>query len=470
MRIVSITLAVLLCALTVGATDNPSFSLGIGPGMTALGGGHGPTFTLGLTYRVGFSVYLAQRWRADLVLHGYKLYDDITADTPFQLGSDKEDRTWGRKVYDLSFLARYNLLPTDFPLRLYAGGGGGVSVWKLIDPQSGTTILTTGERNEPLTASATEVMLSSGLGIEYATNDHWIFGLDVRADYLTGAGLEFVNSFEDSLSRWSIKAALTISFAFGGKQHSSDRPKTDLAALDQAPISTQPTSIAAATTPSKQITKAPKYSGKDSDGDGVPDDLDACPETKREARGLVDVYGCPVDSDFDGIPDYRDKCPHNAIGARIDETGCPVDGDNDGVPDGIDDCPDSEPGLPVDTYGCIDLGLLEKPITLHIVYDPGSFEVDRKNRARLEEIAKMLKKAPGVRVEILGYTDNIGLPDDNQNLSQKRANRVRDYLVSLGVETGRLTPIGKGETNFIADNDTQAGRQKNRRVVLVFYK
>ncbi len=469
MRIALIILAILLCALTAGAQDNPVFSLGIGPGMTALGGGNGPTFTLGLTYRLGFSVYLSRHWRADLVLHGYKLYDDITADTPFQLGSDKEDRTWGRKVYDLSFLARYNLLPSDFVLRLYAGGGGGVSVWKMVDPESGSTLITTGEHNEPLNASATEVMLSAGLGIEYVTNNHWIFGLDVRTDYLTGAGLEFVDTFEDSLSRWSVKAALTISFAFGGKRKSSERVRNETV-WDKAPIKAPTTTVAAAPTSSPQIAKAPKYSGKDGDGDGVPDNLDACPDTKREARGLVDVYGCPVDSDFDGIPDYRDSCAHNAVGARIDENGCPVDSDNDGVPDGIDDCPDSEPGLPVDTYGCIDLSLLEKPITLHIVYDPGSFEVDRKNRARLEEIAKILLKAPGVRAEILGYTDNIGLPDDNRSLSQKRANRVRDYLVSLGIETSRLTPIGKGETNFVADNDTQAGRQQNRRVVLVFYK
>jgi len=467
MRVIVVILSILLYTIPVGAQDNPAFSLGIGPGMAALGGGNGPTFTLGMAYRIGFSVYLSQRWRADMVLNGYKLYDDITADSPFQLGSDKEDRTWGRKVYDLSFLARYNLLPPDFAVRLYTGGGGGVSVWKLVDPGSGKTILTSGERNEPLNASATEVILSAGLGIEYATNNHWIFGLDVRTDYLTGAGLEFIDTFEDSLSRWSIKAALTISFAFGGKKKATDWDRHEME-WNKAPTKVSPTPVA--TTVTKPAIKAPKYSGKDDDGDGIPDDLDACPNTKREARGRVDVYGCPVDSDFDGIPDYLDTCPHNAVGAHIDKNGCPLDSDGDGIPDGIDDCPDSEPGLPVDTYGCIDLAMLEKPVTLHIKYDPGSFEVDRKNRIRLEEIAKILKKAPGVRVEILGYTDNIGLPEDNRSLSQKRANRVRDYLVSLGIESVRLTPIGKGETNFIASNDTRDGRQKNRRVILIFYK
>ncbi|UCD95421.1 MAG: OmpA family protein, partial [Candidatus Zixiibacteriota bacterium] len=86
------------------------------------------------------------------------------------------------------------------------------------------------------------------------------------------------------------------------------------------------------------------------------------------------------------------------------------------------------------------------------------------------ELSRILLKATGIKVEINGYTDNIGTSEANKALSQKRANRIRDYLVSKGVDTGRLTPIGRGETNFIASNATREGRQKNRRTELVFFR
>ncbi len=91
-------------------------------------------------------------------------------------------------------------------------------------------------------------------------------------------------------------------------------------------------------------------SRKDSDGDGVPDDRDACPNTPPGV--VVDKRGCPVDSDQDGVPDGIDKCPNTPSGAKVDATGCPVDSDGDGVPDGIDQCPNTPAGAKVDAKGC----------------------------------------------------------------------------------------------------------------------
>jgi outer membrane protein OmpA-like peptidoglycan-associated protein len=89
---------------------------------------------------------------------------------------------------------------------------------------------------------------------------------------------------------------------------------------------------------------------KDSDGDGVPDDKDLCPNTPRGAT--VDVHGCPIDSDHDGVPDGIDQCPNTPLGAKVDAKGCPIDSDGDGVPDGIDQCPDTPKGAVVDAKGC----------------------------------------------------------------------------------------------------------------------
>src|SRR5438094_119552 len=89
---------------------------------------------------------------------------------------------------------------------------------------------------------------------------------------------------------------------------------------------------------------------KDSDKDGVPDKLDACPNTPLGAT--VDAHGCPTDSDHDGVYDGLDKCPNTPAGATVDANGCPSDADADGVPDGIDQCPNTPAGALVDAKGC----------------------------------------------------------------------------------------------------------------------
>lgn len=88
----------------------------------------------------------------------------------------------------------------------------------------------------------------------------------------------------------------------------------------------------------------------DSDGDGVPDYLDKCPDTPKGVK--VDKDGCPVDSDGDGVPDYLDKCPGTPPGVKVDKDGCPLDSDGDGVPDYLDKCPGTPAGVKVDKDGC----------------------------------------------------------------------------------------------------------------------
>jgi len=209
---------------------------------------------------------------------------------------------------------------------------------------------------------------------------------------------------------------------------------------------------------------------RDTDGDGVKDDRDDCPATDLKARGMVDIHGCPTDSDSDGIPDYLDTCPFNAVGALVDSSGCPVDSDADGVPDGLDDCPNTLFGVDVDRHGCIELSMLAEPVVLNIDYVPGSFEVDPVNRERLDRLARLLNFVPEVHLEVSGYTDNIGTAVANRRLSEKRANRVRDYLVAKGVATERVKVFGRGETNFVASNQTAAGRAQNRRVEIIFFR
>ena len=185
---------------------------------------------------------------------------------------------------------------------------------------------------------------------------------------------------------------------------------------------------------------------------------------------MVDIHGCEVDSDFDGLPDFADSCAFNRVGAIVDSDGCPLDSDGDGVPDGLDDCPYTLVGVEVDHQGCIDLEMLSRPMVLNIDYAPGSFEVDPHNRTRVERLAGLLNFVKDIKLDISGYTDNIGTTPANRTLSEKRANRVKGILVSLGVEPERIKVYGRGETNFVASNQTAEGRAKNRRIEIVFYK
>ncbi|HET9863667.1 MAG TPA: OmpA family protein [Steroidobacteraceae bacterium] len=140
----------------------------------------------------------------------------------------------------------------------------------------------------------------------------------------------------------------------------------------------------------------------------------------------------------------------------------PVDSDGDGVPDTADQCPGTARGVQVDDRGCP-----REPVILRGVdFESNAATLKPESRPVLDEVAADLKKHPQLRVELQGHTDSRGADAYNLDLSQRRANSVRDYLVSQGVNPGQLVPKGYGETQPIADNATASGRAENRRVVM----
>ncbi|MDD3080298.1 MAG: DUF5723 family protein [Paludibacter sp.] len=206
----------------------------------------------------------------------------------------------------------------------------------------------------------------------------------------------------------------------------------------------------------------------DSDDDGVYDYLDLCPNTPAEARGFVDKNGCPLDADDDGVPDYLDKCPNTPTEARgmVDAAGCPRDTDGDGVPDYLDNCPKLA-GV-ASNHGCPELKkeirtLFQKALQ-GIQFESGRATIKKSSNTILNQIAKVLTDNPNYLVEVQGHTDNVGNPENNQKLSEARANSVRDYLISKGIAEKRITAKGYGDTKPIASNKTWQGRAKNRRV------
>lgn len=170
-----------------------------------------------------------------------------------------------------------------------------------------------------------------------------------------------------------------------------------------------------------------------------------------------------VDSDGDGVPDNRDRCPGTPRGVTVDADGCPVDTDGDGVADYIDQCPGTPAGTRVDSRGC--------PITNVINLEGVTFafnsaEITSDDRGTLNEAVSILERYPDVRVEIAGHTDSVGNAAYNQNLSERRAMSVVEFLVNRGIDRERMIARGYGQAEPIADNATDAGRAMNRRVEL----
>ncbi len=202
----------------------------------------------------------------------------------------------------------------------------------------------------------------------------------------------------------------------------------------------------------------------DKDKDGIADKDDKC----ADVAGLARYNGCPIpDTDKDGINDEEDKCPKQAGVARYN--GCPIpDTDGDGVNDEEDKCP-SVAGIAANA-GCPEVKEEIKTkvefAARNVFFTTGSYQLQKKSYAPLNEVAQILKDNPTLQLDVEGHTDITGDAAKNQILSENRAAAVKAYLAAQGIDKGRLTSAGFGSDKPIADNKTAAGKAKNRRVEL----
>jgi OmpA-OmpF porin, OOP family len=241
--------------------------------------------------------------------------------------------------------------------------------------------------------------------------------------------------------------------------------------------------------PRQVITPPTITRPRDSDGDGIYDSTDACPDVP----GLAAFAGCP-DSDGDKIADKDDQCP--TVAGVLRYKGCPPpDRDGDGINDEEDACPDlagfvKYKGCPIpdtdgdkindeedrcitvpgvrENFGCppIELALVEQfnKAARNLFFKTGSYELLPASFKSLDEVLELLKKHAALHLSIEGHTDNVGKPHANELLSKQRAGAVLDYLKSKGIDAARLQANGFGDTKPIAENNTSKGRASNRRV------
>ncbi len=214
---------------------------------------------------------------------------------------------------------------------------------------------------------------------------------------------------------------------------------------------------------------------RDRDQDGIPDDADACPDVKGVATQDPKTNGCPPDRDGDGILDDVDACPDVKGFPSQDpkENGCPKDTDGDGFRDDKDACPNEKGVADPDPTknGCpkaVRVSDKEIFILEQVQFDTDKATIKKVSDTLLDEVAGVLKEHPELtKLEVQGHTDSRGNKQHNELLSQRRADAVMKALIKRGIDKGRLTAKGFGPNSPIASNDTDEGRQKNRRVQFV---
>jgi OOP family OmpA-OmpF porin len=289
-----------------------------------------------------------------------------------------------------------------------------------------------------------------GIGAKYRANNDWGVRIDIR-------GLLVKSSDEGGGQTLDVEALASIYKEFGRKHAAAAKvvepPKTD----------------------------------DDPDKDGIAGAADKCPNEAEDMDSFEDTDGCPeLDNDQDGVADATDKCatqPEDKDSFQ-DDDGCPdPDNDGDGVPDAADKCgdqPETRNGFQ-DDDGCPD----EIPAELKkftgviqgITFKTGDVALLPASNKTLDKAVAVLTQFTDVKLEIQGHTDDVPLKPkkgaqftDNQALSQGRADSVKAYFVSKGVDESRLISKGYGDTQPAVDPKglkgakLNAARAKNRRV------
>ena len=174
------------------------------------------------------------------------------------------------------------------------------------------------------------------------------------------------------------------------------------------------------------------------------------------------VQDLKKDSDGDGVADHLDKCPNTPAGAKVDGSGCELDTDGDGIPNWKDDCP-SEKGT-VELNGCPAMGTATMADVSNIQFEYNSSVLRTSSYSTLDKVSSDLKANSSANLQLDGHASEEGTTEYNQQLSVDRANAVKTYLVNSGIDAKRIMTRGYGETRPIASNATEEGRILNRRV------
>jgi hypothetical protein len=325
--------------------------------------------------------------------------------------------------------------------------------------------------------SSTAVMPAAML-----VQSEWLTGVSWRADQRFTVGIAVGRGLTDALGTPDLRGVLSIAFTQGAPAvtpiHAGDLPGSDLDSdgdgipdsLDKCPNEPED---------KDGFDDQDGCPDPDNDHDGIPDALDKCPIDPEDKDGFQDDDGCPdKDNDGDGIPDALDKCPNEPEDKDgfEDLDGCPdPDNDHDGIPDAQDKCP-NEPetinGIK-DDDGCPDKGdstIVLSPDRIETL-DPIPFNGLKIARAALPllgQVAATLRAHTEiVRVRVTVHVQPSGDPDADQSRSEKRAQAVRDWLVQWGIAPARLEQRGFGGAKPLVPAGQRGAAKINDRIEFI---
>lgn len=314
--------------------------------------------------------------------------------------------------------------------------------------------------------TAEGVNFKGGLGTKFPISANT--SLYLEAGYLHGIeGVRHVDDVLTTVNDNFVKVSGIIEFAFGAAKDSdgdgvSDRkdkcPNTPPGvAVDEhgCPLDRDGDGVPDYLDECPDEPGDPKFKGcPDRDGDGIPDKDDKCPDTP----GLAKFNGCP-DTDGDGVPDNLDKCPNTPKGCPVDQFGCPLDSDGDGVIDCEDKCP-NEKG-PASNQGCPDWQELD---ISSINFDFDKAELRPEAMKQLDDLISTLSAGKEYDIVVGGHTCDIGTSAYNIKLSERRAQAVVKYLLSKGISNAYVGSNFYGEEKPAVPNNSIENRRMNRRV------
>lgn len=467
-----------------------------------------------------FGIMLRNQVSPRLGIRGSLNYGKIKAKDSFYRETNRNAEI-NKTLFEIGLLGELDLLGkrryggTSFKRTLSPYLVGGVAVG-FGDPNLETDVPEVDPEN-------THFAIPLGVGIRYDINSKLHLGLE----YVTRAsfsdlidGVSETGNPDDN--DWYNFAGLTLGFTFGDKDSDNDGVADEVdgcptiagtAALNGCPDADGDSIADKDDTCPNEAGEQRMNGCPDRDGDGVADNADDCPDDAGLRRfsgcpdtdgdniidkedncptvvGIPAMNGCP-DSDRDGITDEKDACPNDP--GPAEQNGCP-DTDNDGIADNVDACP-NDPGVkkfngcadtdndgiedPKDkcptlagtsaNQGCPEIKAEDKAVLdlamQNVQFETNSAKLLPSSIKVLDQIAEILKRYPGFKLAIDGYTDSQGNDFANQQLSENRSKTCYDYLAGKGIQKSLMSYKGHGESDPIGDNNTAAGRKKNRRVV-----
>ena len=411
-----------------------TWSLGVNAGVlapvVAIGGTNDfSKWTPSLGYGLTLRKQVDHIFGIQFAYHGGELsYDNDGATVNLGLGNRTSgvtqishglDLTGIANVGSIDFLKRENAV--NFNLK--AGLGYAAYHWKEINPNSTPAKGTYGPNRDR--NNIRNAYVPVGAGIKFKVSERVNFDLAYTMNFLDADDLDGTKGKGFSKDKWSYTSA-GIEFSLG----STAKPNLDWVnpvalMYDELKDPTLRQEVEALKGRVSALEAADLL--KDSDGDGVADKLDKCPNT--EAGIKVDGSGCPLDVDADGIPDSKDACPTVKGIARLN--GCPEFAAGPVVP---------------------------------IQFEFNSSVLRTSAYSVLDGLASSLKANSSAVVQLDGHASAEGTEEYNMTLSRDRANSVKTYLVNAGIASNRIATTAYGESRPVASNATEAGRSQNRRV------